>query len=218
MKAKTRTRNIIDLILNLAIVLSTVWALRYYYIGGPDPLGSVGNDSYKYFTTDSNILVAIAALIMLVFNVVRLFKPDAVMPKWVSVLKYAGTAAVALTMMTVLLFLGPFAAIKGGLQGYLSMFAGNILVLHLTTPLLAIISFIFFERDNEFSLGDCLIASLPAYIYGIVYFTMVVCLKVWTDWYSFTFGGKYYMIPVSLIVMFLAASGISALLEKLRRH
>ena len=213
----TKRRNLIDFILNLAIVLSTVWAVRYYYIGGPDPLGSVGKGCYKYFTTDSNILVGIAALVMLLFNIARFFKPDARMPKWVSVLKYAGTSAVALTLVTVVLFLGPFSAVKGGLHGYLRMFAGNTLALHLTTPLLAIVSFIFFERDNEFSLGDCLIASLPAYVYGVVYFTLVVCLGVWTDWYNFTLGGKDWVIPIALVVMFLAASGISALLKKLRR-
>ena len=212
-----KTRNIIDFILNLAIVLSTVWAVNYYYIGGPDPLGSVGSGCFKYFTTDSNILVAIAALVMLVFNAARFFKPDAVMPKWVSVFKYTGTNAVALTLITVVLFLGPISAMQGGVQGYLRMFAGNTLVLHLTTPLLAIISLIFFERDNEFSLGDCLTACLPTYVYAVVYFTMVVCLKIWTDWYSFTLGGKNYMIPISIVVMFLASFGISALLKKLRR-
>lgn len=218
MKNKTKVgANVADLILNVLIVLSTVWAMRYYYVAGPDPLGSVGNGCFKYFTTDSNILVGIAALIMLIFNIARLFKPDAVMPRWVSVLKYAGTSAVALTMLTVVFFLGPVCAISGGLHGYLRMFEGNTLVLHLTTPLIAIISFIFFERDNSFGLGDCLIASLPSYIYSIVYFALVVCFKVWTDWYGFTFGGKYYMIPVSLIVMYLATFGISAALKKLRR-
>ena len=214
---KTKTRNLIDLILNLVIVLSTVWAVNYYYIGGPDALGSVGSGCFRYFTTDSNILVALASTVMLILNAARFFKPDARMPKWVSVFKYAGTAAVALTLVTVVLFLGPFAAIKGGLQGYLRMFEKNILVLHLTTPMLAIISLIFFERDNEFSLGDSLIASMPAYVYGVVYFTLVVCLGVWTDWYNFTLGGKGYMIPVALVVMFLAAFGLSVLLKKLRR-
>ena len=215
---KTKRRNFIDFILNLAIVLSTVWAVRYYYIGGPDPLGSVGKGCYKYFTTDSNILVGIAALVMLLFNVARFIKPDARMPKWVSVFKYAGTSAVALTLITVVLFLGPVFSIGVGIKGYLRMFEGNTLALHLTTPLLAIISLIFFERDNDFSLGDCLIASLPAYVYGIVYFTLVVCLHVWTDWYNFTLGGKGYMIPIALVVMFLASFGISALLKKLRRQ
>ena len=214
---KSKTRNFIDLIFNLAIVLSTVWAVRYYYVGGPDALGSVGSGCFKYFTTDSNILVAVAALVMLIFNVARLFKPEVVMPKWVSVFKYTGTAAVTLTLITVVLFLGPIAAIKAGLQGYMRMFADNILALHLTTPLLSIISLIFFERDNDFSLGDCLTACLPTYVYAVVYFTMVVCLKIWNDWYSFTLGGKVYMIPIAIIVMFLASFGISALLRKLRR-
>lgn len=219
MKTKTDKKlNLLDFIFNLLIVLSTVWAVRLYYIGGPDALGSTGSTSLKYFTTDSNILVAVASLVMLLFNIARFFKPDTVMPKWVSVLKYAGTSAVALTFLTVVFFLGPVFSIGVGIKGYLRMFEGNILALHLTTPLLAIISLIFFERDNSFKLSDCLIASLPSYIYSLVYFTMVVCLKKWTDWYNFTLGGKTYMIPVALIVMYLATFGVSVLLKKLRRN
>lgn len=219
MKTKTNKRtNFIDFILNLLIVLSTVWAVRYYYIGGPDALGSVGNSCLKYFTTDSNILVGIAALVMLVFNIRRFVNPDAVMPKWVSVFKYAGTSAVALTFLTVVFFLGPVFAAQSGISGYLLMFKGNVFVLHLTTPLLAIISLLFFERDNSFGLGDCFVACLPSYIYSVVYFTMVVCLKLWNDFYSFTLGGKAFMIPIALIVMYLFTFAISALLKKLRRN
>lgn len=212
-----KTRNIIDLILNLAIILSTVWAVRLYYIMGPDALGSVGNTSLKYFTTDSNILVAVAALVMLLYNIVRLFKPEAVIPKWVSVFKYAGTSAVTLTLLTVVFFLGPVFAIQGGIQAYFRMFEGNIFALHLSTPVLAIISLLFFEKDNKFELGDTLIACLPSYIYSLVYFTMVVCLEKWTDWYNFTLGGKLYMIPVALVVMYLATYAISAVLRRLRK-
>lgn len=214
---KNKTRNFIDFILNLLIVISTVWAVGDYYVSGPDALGSVGNTCLKYFTTDSNILVGVAALIMLIYNIARFAKPDAVMPKWVSVLKYTGTSAVALTLLTVVFFLGPVFAIMKGPAGYRLMFEGNTLILHLTTPLLAIISLLFFEKDNKFSKGDCLIACLPSFIYSIVYFTMVIVLKQWNDWYNFTLGGKTFMIPVALVSMYLATFAISALLRKLRK-
>ena len=188
-----------------------------YYASGPDALGSVGNACLKYFTTDSNILAGIAALIMLIFNVARFSKPDALIPRWVSVLKYTGTAAVALTLLTVVFFLGPVFALKSGIKGYMLMFEGNTLILHLTTPLIAIISLLFFEKDNEFSMGDCLIACLPSFLYSIVYFIMVVCLKLWNDWYNFTLGGKTFMIPVAIVSMYLATFAISALLRKLRK-
>ena len=215
---KNKTRNFIDFILNLLIILSTVWAVKYYYIGGPDALGSVGNACLKYFTTDSNILAAIAAFVMMLYNLVRFVKPETVIPKWVSVFKYAGTSAVALTLLTVVFFLGPVFAIQhGSFAKYLFMFEGNTLILHLTTPLLAIISLLFFEKDNEFSMGDCFIACLPSFLYSIVYFTMVVCLKLWNDWYNFTLGGKTFMIPVAMVSMYLATFAISALLRKLRK-
>lgn len=214
---KNKTRNFIDFILNLLIVICTVWAVGDYYISGPDALGSVGNDCLKYFTTDSNILMGIAALIMLIYNVARFAKPDAVIPKWVSVLKYTGTSAVALTFLTVIFFLGPVFALKSGINGFMLMYKGNVFVLHLSTPLLAIISLLFFEKDNAFSKGDCLIACLPSFIYSIVYFTMVVVLKQWNDWYNFTLGGKTFMIPVAMVSMYLATYVISALLRRLRK-
>lgn len=214
---KNKSRNIIDLILNLAIVLSTVWAIGLYYISGPDALGSVGSGCLKYFTTDSNILVALAALLMMIFNIARLVKPDTVIPKWVSVLKYAGTSAVTLTLLTVVFFLGPSVAIRNGFMSYFLMFRGNTFALHFSTPVLAIVSLVCFEKDNAFNLGDCLAACLPSYIYSVVYFMMVVCLKVWTDWYGFTFGGKLFMIPLALIVSYLVTFGISAALRRLRK-
>lgn len=214
---KNKTRNFIDLILNILIILSTVWAVRLYYISAPDALGSVSNASFKYFTTDSNILVAIAALVMMVFNIIRLFKADTVIPKWVSVFKYAGTSAVTLTLLTVVFFLGPVFSIHGGIQAYFHMFEGNTFALHFSTPVLAIISLIFFEKDNSFNVRDCFIACLPSYIYSLVYFSMVVCLRKWPDWYGFTFGGKLFMIPVSLITMYIATFAISAALRKLRK-
>lgn len=214
---KNKSHNIIDLILNLGIVLSTVWAIGLYYISGPDALGSVGSGCLKYFTTDSNILVALAAIVMIIFNVIRLFKPAAVIPKWASVLKYAGTSAVTLTLLTVVFFLGPTVAIRNGFSSYFLMFKGNTFALHFSTPVLAIISLVCFEKDNAFNLGDCLIACLPSYIYSFVYFTMVVCLKLWSDWYGFTFGGKLFMIPCALVAMYLATYLISAVLRRMRK-
>lgn len=214
---KQKTRNFIDFLFNLLIVLSTVWAVQLYYITGPDALGSVGNASLKYFTTDSNILVALAALIMLLYNAARFIKPEVTIPKWVTVLKYVGSSAVALTLLTVVFFLGPCFAVKSGINGYLLMFRGNTFALHLSTPLLAVISLIFFEKDNSLNKGDELLACLPSFIYSIVYFTMVVCLGLWNDWYGFTFGGKSFMIPVALISMYLATYAISHILRRLRK-
>ena len=56
---------------------------------------------FRYFTTLSNVLCAIASLIVVICELCG------ALPFWVLLLKYVGTAAVTVTMLTVFLFLGP---------------------------------------------------------------------------------------------------------------
>ena len=50
---------------------------------------------------------------------------------------------------------------------------------------------------------------LPLVLYSLVYLTMVAILQQWPDWYGFTFGGKYALIPVVMLVMYSFAALIS---------
>lgn len=68
MKNKELIRHRVDLFLNLVIVLTTAGAVLSYFIGGPDVLGSQGVMCFRYFTTDSNILAAVASLLWLIFR------------------------------------------------------------------------------------------------------------------------------------------------------
>lgn len=212
-----KARNIADLIVNLIITVSVAVAAVLYFSSGPDVLGSQGAECFKYFTTDSNLLAALASLVMLRWNVLRLRRPGAVPPRWVTVLKYAGTSAAALTLVTVLVFLAPLAWIRNGFSSFLMFFSGNVFVLHLLAPLLALASFLFLEPEGELRPGDRLWAVLPAVLYSLLYLTMVVILKVWTDWYGFTFGGKLRLVPVVMLAMYAAAYAIAAVLERGRR-
>lgn len=215
---QVKTRAITAFILNCLIVISTVLAVGVYFVSGPDVLGSSGKDCFKYFTTDSNILVALTALIMLPFNLRQARHPEKEYPRWALNLKLVGTGSVTITLLTVVFFLAPIGAMNGGLQSFLFFFEGNIFALHLSTPLLAIVCFTAFEREGRLPFSACLWALLPTVVYSIVYLVMVVFVGSWTDWYGFTFGGKNYLAPVSMLAMYLVTFAVAIVLRALRKR
>ena len=93
-------------------------------------------ETFRYFTVLSNLFCAFTALILLVCEFCG------VLPAWAATLKYMGTVAVTLTFLVVLLFLWPSL---GSIQG---LWDGPELFLHFVTPLLAVLSFLFYEKQG----------------------------------------------------------------------
>lgn len=168
------------------------------------------NETFCFFTTDSNLLVALTSLLMLTYNF-RNIEP----PAWIMKLRLMGVAAVSLTIVTVLVFLTWFDYCRGGAKLALALYQGNCFVMHITTPLLAIVSFTVLERRPLLTKLDALWGMLPMAIYAVVYLCLVIG-GVWEDWYGFTFGGKYWLTAVLLIAMNLATYAISVALCALR--
>lgn len=210
-----------DIMINILIVLTTFWAVLMYFIGPPDILGSHDIQCFKYFTTDSNILAAAGSLVYLIYCMNNKGKSEAKIPKWIIILKFTGTVAASITLLTVVFFLAPVAGFRGkGLQTVLLFFKGNVLVLHLTTPVLSILSTLFFEKHEQLSRKEAAFGMLPTVIYSFVYLFMVVIIKQWNDWYGFTFGGRYALVPVVMLVMFSFSFGLSQIERKIKnaRH
>ncbi len=206
---------ILNFILNIVIVLSTLVAVGWYFVAEPDILGSTGARCLRYFTTDSNLLAAAGSLVMVVLCAKRMKNPAFSIPRWAVVLKFVGTVSVTITLLTVIFFLAPVAWMKNGIDRFFFFFRGNVFVLHLSTPVLALVSLLCFERGQMRTFRDALWGLVPTVAYSILYFIMVVIVERWTDWYGFTFGGKVYMIPISVASMYLVTLGVSALLWKL---
>ncbi len=141
----------------------------------------------RYFTVQSNLFCAFAALCLCLF-------PGS---GWAWALKYIGTAAVTVTMLTVLFFLGPT-------MGYGKMLSGSDLFMHLLTPLAAILSFCLWERRG-LSLPLALTGVLPVVIYGLFYAWKILLApqaQRWEDFYGFNRGGRWYL---SMAAMFAGA-------------
>ena len=168
-----------DLLLNAAIFIVTlVLTVRFFRKDGAwNP--EQGRLALRFFTTQSNVLCAVSALLMCLF------------PKseFAWTVKYVGTAAVTVTMLTVFFFLAPGLG-KGGLAKLLK---GSDLFMHLITPLAALLSFLVFERRGM-SFGVSLWGMVPVILYGSWYLYKVVFApeeKRWNDFYGFNKGGKW---------------------------
>lgn len=205
--------NRIDALLNIIIVISTLIAVGYYFVIGPDPVGVSAKETFCFFTTDSNLLVALTSLLMLVYNF-RNVEP----PAWVMKLRLMGVTAVSLTIVTVLVFLTWYDYSRGGAQLALALYQKNCFLMHITTPMLAIISFTLLERTPNLTKVDALWGMLPMVIYAVVYLFLVVVTGVWEDWYGFTFGGNYLLTVVLLAAMNLATYAIAVVLCACRRN
>ena len=117
-------------------------------------------------------------------------------------MKYVGTSAVSVTMLTVLLFLGPT---MGGYEGLLKKFPD--FCMHLATPLLAIFSFGFLERRGM-SFKTALLGMLPVALYGAWYLYKTIYApqdKRWDDFYGFNRGGKW---PIAFAAMMLGGFAV----------
>lgn len=176
----------------LIFSLTLILTIRFFHRDGTWRIKN-GAVAFRYFTVLSNVLCAAAALLMCFASSVS----------WVWTLKYIGTVAVTVTMLTVFLFLGPNL-------GYKILLTGPDLYMHLVTPLMAIISFICFEkRGMTFQMA--LLGVLPVLFYGVLYLYKVVYApehKRWEDFYGFNKNGKW---PVSFAAMLVGVFAVCML-------
>ncbi len=196
-----KKKYIYSILLNTIVLLSTI-IIVYNGVTSGAGKGQVGIylSGPAYFipyTVDSNVLCALASLVMIVFSIRCLMNKKSTIPKWATTFKLAGATSLSLTFIVVTIFLGPIQVLQG--RSYFNMFAGEMIFLHLLNPLIAAYSIMFIEKENKLDKKDHIIALIPTIIYAIVYTTMVVILKRWVDFYYFTFGGRYYLIPIVYI-------------------
>ena len=152
-----------------------------------------GKKSLRFFTILSNLFCAVSALLLVLSS-----------SYWAWLLKYVGTVAVTVTLLTVLFFLGPH-------YGYKVLFSGPDLWLHLICPLLALFAWLAWDRVPIPPLLS-LIGVIPVLLYGLLYLHKVVFAKAWEDFYGFNQGGKW---PFSFAAMLGGAALLSLLLSLL---
>ena len=200
---------VIDLLI-AAAVLCVFLYLVFRNSGGA--LSSAGLSSLKYFTTLSNIFEGIAAGIFAAQLIAVLSGRRESPSRRAFLLKYTATAAVSVTFLVVMLFLGP-------LYSYPAMLRGANFWLHLIVPVVSIAEFIALEDHYRISLPQSFLCVIPVAVYGLFYLLNILINGVgeWphrNDFYGFVRWG--YAVGAAIFAGIMVLGWLSGLVLRLR--
>ncbi len=198
------------ILLNLVMAAMILYSWLSMFIGfqNTDYMMASRLRSLKYFTIDSNLLAAASALVAAFYE---LFRPKDI-PRWVYALKLAGAVSVMVTLLTVLFFLGP-------VFGYMNMFRGVNLYLHLLAPLMALFIFCFLEGSGKLTLIHTFPATIPLLLYACFYLGNIKLNGMGegqntNDWYGLMSFFGLSRAPLIFLVFALSAWLIALVLWK----
>ena len=164
--------------------------------------------SIEYYTIDSNILALCSSLIYCIY--IFLNKK---IPKWLSMFKYITTIGLSVTFIVVLFILLPMA----GYNLYAMFVSDSLIFHHLLCPLIGIITFIYFDKLNDYTFKDSFYGLIFTAIYSIV--LIILNIKNIVDGPYPFLRVKYQSVSTSIvwfIVIYLIAYFISFTLRKYR--
>ena len=205
----------ISLVFNILIVLCTIFALivkltKFSFMPGDEIILSDSLvEIFRFFTVDSNLLMAIIAFIFACFEISVLLGKKKDIPKNMYVFKLMGTVGVTLTFLVVFLYLSWI--VKGGAY---TMIINSNLFLHLINPLLSIITFVFFEKSDKLKFSDTFLGLVPMGLYGIYYLGNVIThvengkVPFEYDWYCFVQNGLWHIVivlPLIFVVTYISS-------------
>ena len=198
----------ISMLLNLIIVILTVIGTYCMlngieFMGHEDNLSATKIEMFRFYTVDSNVLMGIVSLLFLISEIQILRCKKEKVSRLLYILKLIGTVGTSLTFLTVVLYLGPISK-----NGMLSMFLNANLFFHLITPVLSIITFIFFENTDTLKFKDSFLGVSTMTLYAIFYVVNILIhvengkVSPAYDWYWFVQNGVWTMIIVLPVMLF----------------
>ena len=210
MDNKRRILTVINLFLFISTLIVTI--LGILHGAGEGQLGENmrGAGWLKAFTNLSNMLMGFCALVFLVTA------KNGKNPKWAVRLYFAGVCAVGLTFVVVIFFLAPMFAITG--KGFFTMYSGSLLFFHFLNPILAVIAMMFLIKKPVLGTKEKLLGLIPTVLYSFLYAYKVVISKEWDDFYNFTLGGKMWMVPVAMLVLYSVTYAIGSLMASVHNR
>ena len=207
----SKTKTIISLIVNLLIFVITVVVFISYFFTEPNILIKTGWESLKYFTTDSNLLVAAASLVVAICEI-RMLKGDIkTLPRAAVMFKFIGSACVMMTFGATMLFLMPHYGTM--------VISGGLFIVHVSTPLMAVLSLMLLETVHRIRIPELFIPLIPMFLYGAVYYVMVKVLGEahggWKDFYAYDRGGQYIWSLIFMTLGCVVAAVLTGVLHNL---
>lgn len=213
-------KKIASLVMNIVTVLSVIVGILMIFLIEMPQAGAAADSTFRtfrYFTTDSNLLMGIFALVFLIDQILELKGKIQEIPSYVYLLKLIGTVQVSVTFFTVVFYLAPALG-----ENFYVMFLGHNFFYHLFVPVLSMVSFLFLEKTEKISFRKTFFSMLPVLVYGIYYmanaFLHMTDGKVPPeyDWYGFAQGGVALSF-VAFIAMMIATYLITLLFWFLNR-
>ncbi len=118
---------------------------------------SLGTNVFIYYTQLSNLFLLVTAILYLFNNYIK--------SRIIDIMKFGSTLSVLITFLVVIFVLGPTTNL-----GYKwLLFEGANLLYHVTCPILAVITFLFFDNIKINGLKDVLGAFAFTFIYSMVF-------------------------------------------------
>ncbi len=221
-----KIREKLSIIFNCLIFIFTLFAtismiIGFKFMGEFEVLSSRNFKSFKYFTVDSNVFAGLISLAYVIFKFSQDGKKQSTLPGTFYILKLAATTGVTLTMMVTVFYLAPTSN-----GNFLHYFMNSNFFMHLITPLLCIISFIFFEVAEPQKLVMCFTGIIPMMLYSFFYTPNVLLhldngkVDRTYDWYNFLAGGAqtvWIVVPILYCITWIFALGLWALNRKLAK-
>ena len=217
-----KTAVVLNVLIFVTMAFATVsMIVGFYFMGEVKFLSASNFSAFKYFTVDSNVFAGLVALAFLIFKLSPAGKRSAKLPRVLYVLKLAATTGVTLTMMVTVFFLAPHTTTT-----YFAYFMNSNFFMHLVTPLLCIISFVFFESAEKQPFPVTFAGIIPMVLYGFFYIPNILLhlengkTSHTYDWYGFLDGGLntiWFVIPVILAVTWIFSILLWVLNKKIAR-
>lgn len=196
------TMGVIEVILSVVALILNV--ANYYQ----DVVPEAGMGTLRMFTTLSNLMVAIAAFLIISYQIDGIRRGEYHLPHWIIDLLYIGVTGVAITFFVAI------TAISAA-QGFgVAMFSKSNFFLHTINPIIAIILFTFINCDHFVKFNKSFLTLIPLLFYAVVYYIMAINIGEanggWRDVYALN---SYIPWPITYLVLAMIAFGISNLLR-----
>lgn len=181
-------------------IVGVLWALSGFRFGHDLDLSDAGIRNLRYFTTDSNILMGIAAAVNCMYLNQILKGERSLLPGFANALTLAGTVGVTLTMLVTVCYLTPVSSHPH------TLYMNSNFFLHVANPVISIFIFTVLMRGSEIPFRVTGYGILPLVIYSCLYCINALAhsenghVDKMYDWYRFLqFGTKTVVIVLPLL-------------------
>lgn len=192
----------INCVIVLMVFLASVWMITDWipYVGKGS--SGMGTRAFRYYTVDSNILMGITSLILVVRNILKLLRVELRPSRFISFINLTAVTGVTMTALAVICLLAPVAE-----DGFTSLYLKGNFFFHFTVPVLAFLDYVFFADNARIRWQWCFAAMIPVIGYAVFYILPLYqnasthgTFPPEYDWYHF-FSGNVSNVPFRVFLL-----------------